>query len=494
MVDANKITEAITNSAPLTFKAYHVNNATLEYFIDTLGEFLTQLQREYIKEALSYCLREMIDNMERANAKRIYFLNNKLNIDNPADYEKGMRSFARKFREKRETFFDLLKQNDLYIKLGFHVKDEMFLMSTVSKIQPTEEEKTRILKRISAARQVKNVAQAFQLFSDATESGGLGIVTMIMMLRKIGVLDDSYIFATIPKTNETLTQIKVPINTITEDQAVEISDSIANEINSIPKFPENIMELESMLGNPDIPFSDVSKVINRDPSLTAELLKMVNSAQYMLPNKVSNINDAVSLVGMRGLRSLLYSYGTQKVMGVRYKRMQDQWNHAYKVAYYAQSIARQRRLRKIVDDVYIGGILHDLGKIVLLQLHRTLLKKINSFAKEKGLSGNFIESMTVGIAHTRLGAMIAEKWNFPENIIAPIEFHHQPLLCKPDHREIVYTVYLANLFTNIEDEQATYLNAEKRILKLYGINNEEDFNSMHNNLKQQWENQKLRFK
>ncbi len=95
-----------------------------------------------------------------------------------------------------------------------------------------------------------------------------------------------------------------------------------------------------MSEDPRATLSRIAGKIATDPALTADLLKLVNSAHYMLPRRVNNILQAVKIVGMKGLRNLLYSYGAQQIMGEKYAEMKTLWDHSYRTAFYAFMLAR----------------------------------------------------------------------------------------------------------------------------------------------------------
>jgi putative nucleotidyltransferase with HDIG domain len=356
------------------------------------------------------------------------------------------------------------------------------------------EEYKRIEDRIRKAQSVKNLAEAFMQFSDATESAGLGIVTIMLMLRKLGVTSEGFKIYRVEDKGFTLSRLKVPLDTVTESQTSELAAKITDEIRTIPKFPDNILELEKLLSDPNIAFSEVAKVVMRDPAITADLLKMVNSVQFMLPNKVGNINQAIALIGKKGLRDLLFSYGAQKIMGQKFKQMSEIWNHSFKCAFYAYNLARNQRLTGIIDDIYVAGILHDLGKIVISYFSPDLLKGVTAFCASKGISSNFIENWSIGISHAKIGSMIAQKWGLPEQIIAAIEFHHQPMLAPDKFRDTVCAIYLADYFISVEDGRKAWKNFEPEVLKVLKIQGNEGLKTMWQRLKLLYKEQEERFK
>src|SRR5208337_5619993 len=161
------------------------------------------------------------------------------------------------------------------------------------------------------------------------------------------------------------------------EQLDALTQILVREVEALPQFPDNIVNLQRLLADPNHEITDIAREISVDPSMTADLLKLVNSAQFMLPKRVDNIVEAVKLVGTKGVRNLLYSYGTQKVLGEKYSEMRSMWTHSYRAAFYAYVLAKSfKRRKEMLDDVYVGGILHDLGQIVIGALHPELLERI----------------------------------------------------------------------------------------------------------------------
>jgi putative nucleotidyltransferase with HDIG domain len=297
------------------------------------------------------------------------------------------------------------------------------------------------------------------------------------MLKKIGL--DEEAFDIDAKDGETIAKISIPFSDVHVENLEKLSEKIVREIERLPQFPDNIVYLQRLISDPDSEITDIARQISMDPSLTADLLKVVNSAQFMLPKRVDNIVEAVKLVGLRGLKNLLYSYGTQKLLD---QGQEDLWQHSYKTAFYAYNLAKNLRKKDLLDDAYVGGILHDMGKIVFSTAHPELLDKITEFCKERDIRRNFIEDLSAGLNHAEIGAKIAEKWNFPDVLVQAIRYHHEPDLCDDEYKDAVYTVYLANALCNIATEEISYELIEKKVLRAFGIKNEEQFNTVRERL------------
>jgi putative nucleotidyltransferase with HDIG domain len=225
--------------------------------------------------------------------------------------------------------------------------------------------------------------------------------------------------------------------------------------------------------------ADSARQISMDPALTADLLKIVNSAQYMLSKKVDSISEAVKMVGIRGIKNLLYSYGTQKILGDESSDKKALWEHSYKAAFYAFNLVKNfRKDRNLLDDAYVGGILHDMGKIIFSNVHPELLGKIQSFCTDKGLPASTFEDLSAGMNHAEIGALIAEKWNFPEGLVNSIRYHHDPESCPEEYRDLVDTVYLANMFCELETGGVSFDQFDPVVLENFGITSKKQVDTL----------------
>jgi putative nucleotidyltransferase with HDIG domain len=259
----------------------------------------------------------------------------------------------------------------------------------------------------------------------------------------------------------------------------DLSKTIVDNVNSLPQFPDNIVMVQKRIGDPKSEMADIARQISMDPALTADLLKIVNSAQYMLAKKVDNISEAVKLVGMRGIKNLLFSYGTQKILGGDTGEKKALWDHCYKAAFYAYNLAKNfKKDHNLLDDVYVGGILHDMGKIIFASVHPELLEKIKSFCTDKGMPASTFEDLSTGMNHAEIGGMVAEKWNFPEQLVHAIQFHHDPLSASPEERDLVFTVYLANMLCEYENGNVSLDQFDSQVLDNFGITSKKQIDTL----------------
>jgi len=483
VVDVPKIKKAANNAIPLTITTYTLPHDIEVYMEEVLDVFLTELGQKKLKDYLVYCLKELAVNAKKANTKRVYFETKGLDINDASDYEEGMKTF------KQDTFnnlnFYLAKQKEkgYYIKIIFQAKGGNIVLEVRNNVEINKTEYIRIHDKLARSRQYGSLEEALSNVLDPSEGAGLGLVILVLMLKKMGLGEQCFdIWA---ENGETVARITVPVaETRTESIAI-LTEEIVKSITDLPQFPEDVAEIQRLIADPDSQMVDIARAISTDPALTADLLKLVNSAAFMLQKKVDNIVDAVKLAGIKGIRGLLYSYGTMKVLGddstEERKRL---WDHCYRAAYYAYNLARnfKGQNKALVDDSYVGGMLHDMGKIVFSTVHPELLEKIRNFCDEKGIPTDTFEDIAGGMNHAEIGARIAEKWNFPDSLVAAIRYHHEPGLAPSQYADVVNTVYLANMFCEYENGNVKFEQIEKTPLADFGIVGEKAFSKIVNTM------------
>ncbi|HUI71224.1 MAG TPA: HDOD domain-containing protein [Spirochaetia bacterium] len=491
-IDVEQIRRAAHNAVPLVFKTYTLPHETEVYLDKVLQSFLEELGQEKLREALSYCLRELAVNAKKANTKRVYFIEKKLDLAKDLDYEQGMRTFKQETFDNLPYYLQKQKEMGLYIKVIFQTEGKTLNITVRNNVEITKKEQIRVFDRLARSRAFSSLEEAFGTVLDSSEGAGLGIVILVLMLKRIGLNEDC--FSIDCDGGETVATISVPFSDIHLERLNALTQILVREVETLPQFPENVVQLQRLLEDPNHEINDVAREISTDPTLTADLLKLVNSAQFMLPKRVDNIVEAVKLVGTKGVRNLLYSYGTQKVLGEKYSEMRSMWTHSYRAAFYAYVLAKSfKRRKELLDDVYVGGILHDLGQIVIGSLHPELLDRITRVCREKGIPAKLLEDFSVGLNHAEVGALIAKKWNFPEQLISAIRYHHEPTQAPAAHRDVVYSVYMANTVCDVERDRIRFEQIQTAVLKDFGIETEDQLKKIQEKLSRAFEDQRAKF-
>jgi putative nucleotidyltransferase with HDIG domain len=477
VVDETKVKKAVQSGIPLTITTFTLPHEIELYIEEVITVFLKLVNQESLKEYIVYCVQELAVNAKKANTKRVYFTERGLDLSNPNDYQEGMLNFKENTLNNIAHYLQLQKEKGLYIKLILQIKKNVIHIEVRNNVAVTKTELIRIHDKLARSRQYNTLEDAFTQVLDDSEGAGLGLVILVLMLKKMGLDEDC--FDVLGTEKETIARIMIPLDQARVENLAILADTIVDNVNSLPQFPENILMVQKLIGDPKADMSSIARQISMDPALTADLLKIVNSAQYMLAKKVDNIAEAVKLVGIRGIKNLLYSYGTQKVLGDDTADKKQLWEHSYKTAFYAYNLVKNfKKDNNLLDDVYVGGILHDMGKIIFSNVHPDLLNKIKEFSAEKNLPPSTFEDLAAGMNHAEIGAQIAEKWNFPESLVTAIRFHHDPASAPAENKDLVDTVYLANMFCEYENGNITFDQFEPSALENFGIASKKQVDSL----------------
>lgn len=485
-VNITDIQRAVQNSVPLIFRLAGLLPESFPLLDAILQVYLTELGQEKIQEPLSYCLKELIANAQKANAKRIYFEERGLQISRKDEYEKGMKDFHKEISENLSHYLEKLRERHMTIEVSFHATGGSLLLSVRNDAVISPMELSRIQERIVRTRTFHSFFEVLESSVDHTEGAGLGIMMLIQFLKRIGL--DEKAFSIRSESGRTIASIAIPISSVHLDQIRILTDVLVRDIESLPHFPENVVQLLQLTEDANASVTVIANRISRDPTLTAELLKHVNSAYYGLPARVNNIPQAVKLVGMRSLHHLLYSFGFNLLLDHHQARMRLLWEHSLRAAFYAFLLARDlKKRRDILDDTYVAGILHDLGFIVVTTLHPRTQEKMRRFSVEKNLPPRILERFSFGMNHADIGALIAEKWRFPDQLIEGIKYHHDPLLARATYKDVVFCVYLANAVCDVERGMISYRQLDKSVLADFRLDTPGQFLELAARLKESYD-------
>ena len=477
LVDESKIKKAVQSGIPLTITTFTLPHEIEIYIEQVISLFLNHVNQEKLKDYVVYCVQELTVNAKKANTKRVYFIERGLDLSNPNDYKEGMVNFKENTLNNIAHYLQLQKEKGLYIRLIIQVKNNIIYIEVRNNVAVTKTELIRIHDKLARSRQYNSLEDALSQVLDDSEGAGLGLVILVLMLKKMGLDEDC--FDILGTEKETIARLVIPLEQTRIENLSLLSTTIVDSISSLPQFPENILMVQKLISDPKSEMSDIARQISMDPALTADLLKIVNSAQYMLSKKVDSISEAVKMVGIRGIKNLLYSYGTQKLLGDDTSDKKTLWEHSYKTAFYAFNLVKNfRKDRNLLDDVYVGGILHDMGKIIFSNVHPDLLTKIQSFCSERGMPASTLEDLSAGMNHAEIGALVAEKWNFPEGLVSSIRYHHDPLSAPEEYKDLVNTVYLANMFCEFEMGNVTFDQFDPAVLENFGITSKKQIDNL----------------
>ncbi|MCR5402107.1 MAG: HDOD domain-containing protein [Treponema sp.] len=486
-VDTAKIRMAINSGVPLSITTYTLPHNMEVYMNEILTCFFKELHQEQMIQYITYCQNELITNAKKANTKRVYFKDKGLDINNPEDYEEGMKSFKVDTLSNINYYLSNQKHEGLYVRLVIQVRDNVIRMEIHNNSELTYTEYKRIQDKISRAQQYTSIEDTLNSVLDESEGAGLGLIILILMLRKLGMSEDN--FQTVCEKGVTITRLCLPIYSNTKTNIDIVTQEFQDGIDVLPQFPENITHLNSLLSDPEVSMSEVAASIGTDATLTGELLKQVNSAAFSLNQPCSNIADAVKMVGLRGVRNMLYTIGTMQVFSKLPGNSEKLWAHSYKVAFYSFNLAYNffQGSRDVIENVYTCGLLHDMGKIIFEASHPKYLEKVKNLCQQKGIESEVFEKILCGVNHGEIGAKVAEKWNFPDVLTQVIRYHHSPESAPEFCKRLSMCVYLADLMVHYTDGECDFYQVDRSILAQFKITSEEQFKMIVDRINQKME-------
>jgi HD-like signal output (HDOD) protein len=228
--------------------------------------------------------------------------------------------------------------------------------------------------------------------------------------------------------------------------------NIQQFINRMPSLSTTVAKVLEICNRPSASANDLSRVISYDPVLTGQMLKLINSAYYGLPNRITTLARAIVMLGVNTVKNLVLATsvlsGCQRLSKLRGMSVNDFWAHSLCVGVLSKLIARLCQLPDgDHDEFFIAGLLHDLGKLPIMACFPELYIKSIESSEESNCPLFQSEMMQIGFNHCQVGGMIAEKWKLGIGMQTAITRHHDP---GPDSvpRYLAAAVGAANLLAN----------------------------------------------
>lgn len=214
----------------------------------------------------------------------------------------------------------------------------------------------------------------------------------------------------------------------------------------LPALPQIFPQLQKVINDPESSATDLAKIISLDPSLSACLLRIVNSPFYGFPSKIDTITKAVTVLGSRQIYTLAMGAMVLDLFkgSVKALDMGLFWKHSIGCAVIARALAAECE-RKERERYFVAGLLHDIGRLVLFQTMPDLAAEVMRHAISTKATLYQTERKLLGFDHGRLGAVLLQKWGFPPSLIDAVLYHHLP--GKSEKHDEPGFVHLADVIT-----------------------------------------------
>ena len=206
------------------------------------------------------------------------------------------------------------------------------------------------------------------------------------------------------------------------------TDQILARVKSFPGLPGAAVRLLALLRDTQTSVSQVEAILRNDPSLTANVLKLTNSAYFGLSSKIASVRQAVLLLGSKKLIQLVLASCVRTVMDRAIEGYNlpagELWRHSIAVSVTAEALAAELKI-PMTDVVFTTALLHDVGKLALGAFVREDLEKIENTASGS-IPFEAAEQSVLGINHAEIGALILKNWLFPPDVVSAVRWHHDP--------------------------------------------------------------------
>ena len=245
---------------------------------------------------------------------------------------------------------------------------------------------------------------------------------------------------------------KMSINSANGTESTSMEErlgEIAETVNELPPMPHTVTNLLQLISNPDYDIDKLIQLISQDQSIMAAVIKVSNSVVYRAMDKISTVGEAVKRLGIKSIKGIAIATATRSMFPSGNSDLKDLshslWIHSKECGIISRRIAIEAGFVD-PDEAFVGGILHDIGKLAIL------IKSIKNFKKIKEMEEKAIpvfeaEKKIVGYDHTQVGELLMKKWNMPQPLLSCVKNHHKSH-GSSEGNTLTHIVALGNLYSH----------------------------------------------
>ena len=227
---------------------------------------------------------------------------------------------------------------------------------------------------------------------------------------------------------------------------------IVSSLPNLPSLPELYTDILEEMKKNEPSMKKIAEIIGNDISMSAKVLQLVNSAFFALPRQITSIQNAVTLLGLETISTLVLSikiFSQFNYSALSFFPVRKLWDHSIRVAKFSEYIIKKYIKDNILENnAFIAGMMHDIGRLILLS---SFPKEYKEIIDESGNSLEkvfMLEQQKLKVTHAIVGAYLLSLWGFPYPVIEAVAYHHTPGESKSDNNSPLLFIYLSDIIDN----------------------------------------------
>jgi HD-like signal output (HDOD) protein len=215
-------------------------------------------------------------------------------------------------------------------------------------------------------------------------------------------------------------------------RAILNSKCIEAAIKGLPPLPPIVSKILEEMDKEEVSINQIEQLLSADQALVAKVLRIVNSSYYGLSGQVRSLSQAIVILGMQQVRNLVLGISAMGVLQPKnlkdHSLLQRLWSESFATAVGARVIGKSRNLCELqIELVFVGGLLHRIGKLFLLIYFEDKLAETRSLADRLSMSDIDSERQVLGLSHREIGRRLGEQWRLPQDLIGLISYEEIPV-------------------------------------------------------------------
>ena len=474
-LDRIKIKNAVRYQLPIEITSYTLPRNMEIYIRKILEIFLEECRQEHMYECLNFCLGELLTNSKKANTKRVYFAERKLDINNKEDYELGMENFKVDTITNIDHYLELQKKSGLYIKLVLQNKGDQIKVEISNNATMTVFEKERVQKKLDSVHQFDDMQEVFTNVLDQSEGAGLGIIIIVLMLKKIGLSKEN--FQVLSEEGLTTTKIILPCNKRVFAGNEILTYEFVTMQDKIPVLGSELKKINTVFTTESYSLLDLKKIIEKDPMLTLILLKKSvkkNAAEI-------DLEKVLTMFEKNELEDIFSAANPDFEVVEETEKLLKIHDSSQKAAYFAYNLCRNFQSEECMvtpKEMYTLALISDMGHIFLECSSDDQTKYVQDLSGEFEEADKIVDMFYSGSCDSRIAMIYSKKIGLKDDYAGILGCWNNLELA---NKKIIYTcklLYLAQMLTGYGEKQLDFYQIDKEILGSFGINSEYQFSAL----------------